>query len=723
MDIMEKFFFRKPVAAVLGAVSFLSACGGGSGTSSPVGDTRLLAEATAKSGAAAAPGATTPSIRAVPASTAIQDVGFTGQDFAGGLKESLTQADCDPASPANSNYAVNVYNVGPGQAYANINDVPWEALPAHSMVRIFHRTEPYDERIFIVRSQVKVCGVPGPNGEKPVLDGRNARVRNNSALQREIGSPTQAWSTINRGVVAIWSRSGIRDVAVEGLALTGTMRAPYTEANHIANYIGMNGASYPYNRHTACLYVRNVQNVTIRGNEISYCPNGVMAISQDFTYARNDNFMVRNFLLEGNYIHDNGLIGSWDTHQAYVQGVNHVVQYNYFGNPIRYDVNGNGRIEGSESAWGNDVKMRTVGDLIRYNFFQNGSHAIDLIDIEDFRPSVFPWWFRNAERSTAAGAYATPQLRQQMETDYQKWIRGSYVYGNLFLRDSTIYNQAQGASMIHYGYDNSPLDGRRGPLWFYHNTVVSAIDKNNQGAVTLFSCCLDNSNSFDYYGRHLRLSNDVYQMLDDNGQYIMDIVPRTADMMPAIHAVNNAIYVGSQSGQATSAAHPFHWNTYQMERISLYRNWISSNWNQPIWNGYPVPGYGNGDVAETVSGNGAVHPGFFYPGGQVSSGRPVNHVAGIGNLLVTTPSAPPLNLASYQPVEGGTLCNQAQQLPNEIPAAVRPSYQISRVLDANGRPIEGRLQIQARPTLASLGAGECSGNSGTPTPTPTPTPT
>lgn len=720
------------LAAGAAAMTLAAGCGGGGGSAQATGTPPLGPNPPP-------PPPPTPPPPPPPSQPPADDpaqYGFTGQDMPG-LREAYTAPSCDPAAPANANFAANVLNVGPGQTYATIRAIAWETLPQHTMVRIHHKAGAYNERIFIVTSDIKVCGVPGAHGELPVIDGRNAVMRNAPALDALIGTPAQSWSTVNRGVLAIGQHAGVNNVAVEGLHLTGTMSAPYTDANHTTHYF-RDGSStpYPYNNHTGCVYVQKAHNVTLRGNEISFCPNGIMLISKDWTDLGDDRSMVRNFLLEGNYIHDNGLLGTFDTHQAYLQGVNVVVQYNYFGNPIRWDANGSNGIEAHEGAWGNDVKMRTVGDLLRYNYFENGAHAIDLIDIEDFRPSVFPWAYTNALRNSgnAAWAAARPSLQAQMQVDYNKWLKGSYVYGNLFRRDSTVYSQVQGASMLHYGSDNSPLDGRHGPLWFYHNTIISAIDKNNQGAITLFSYSLDNATSYDFYNSagdgYLRLVGDMYQLYTaaTGGTHVADIVRRSdvpvtpgePVMSPEIHALNNVVYVGKAvagqpgaTGAATAAAHPFHWNTYQMERIRLGKNWITSNWNLPMYGGYPSPGFGDDRVLATVTDlSGASSPGFFYPGGQSAAGTPaIHHVTGVANLavqdLTAAAAVAPLDLASYKPRTAGALCGAAQALPAAIPAGARPNFQVSRVLDGNGQAVGGRLEIHTRTQQTTLGAFEC----------------
>lgn len=614
--------------------------------------------------------------------------GFTGQDFPD-LRESLTVANCDPTHPDNANFAANVINVGPNQSLAGLNQVAWETLPPHTMVRIHPKATPYNERIFIVSSDIKVCGVKDSNGVRPKLVGLNARVRNSSALQGQIGTPAQEYSTVNRGIVAIARDSGIRNIVVEGLNLTGTMSPPYSGANHAASYIGMDNQPHPYNNHTGCVYVSRAQNVTIRDNEISYCPVGVYVISRGLDYG-GDHYLTRNFLLEGNYFHDNGLVDDYNVHQAYIQGVNFVVQYNYFGDPIRYDIDNNGTIDNDEASNGNDLKMRTVGELVRYNYFENGAHSIDLIDIEDFRPSVFPWFFqRLADQSPGA---VTPALRTMMERDWLKYDHGSYMYGNIFRRNQNVHVQTMGASMVHFGSDNSPIDGRRGKLWFYFNSILTSLDKNSSaGAATLFSCCLDNADSYDFYTGSLVLdANNVDFHMIANGKDYGVIRRRTPlEFWGRYVAVNNAVQVMSASNGLANAQ-PFHWNSYKGEQIELRRNFITSNWNQPLWNGYPTPGYGDNEVEIDD---------FTYPGAN-----DVHHVTGAANLMAGGLALSPNTTA---PLAGSTVCGAAVAWTDDIPNAVRPNYQIRLQDNGNGGWTPGVLLVSGRNGHTSLGASQC----------------
>jgi hypothetical protein len=72
-----------------------------------------------------------------------------------------------------------VYDVGPGQPYASIGAVPLATLQAGDTVRIQYRSTPYKEKWVICRQgtetqPITFTGVPGPNGELPVIEGIGA---------------------------------------------------------------------------------------------------------------------------------------------------------------------------------------------------------------------------------------------------------------------------------------------------------------------------------------------------------------------------------------------------------------------------------------------------------------------------------------------------------------------------------------------------------------------
>ncbi len=70
--------------------------------------------------------------------------------------------------------------------------------------------------------------------------------------------------------------------------------------------------------------VQDGADITLRGNEVEDSANGIMTNAQ-----APESRMVRNMLVEGNYVHDNS--ESMGTHNLYLQSIGLVVQFNYFG--------------------------------------------------------------------------------------------------------------------------------------------------------------------------------------------------------------------------------------------------------------------------------------------------------------------------------------------------------------------------------------------------------
>ncbi len=75
------------------------------------------------------------------------------------------------------------YQVGPGNGQlASLDLVPWESIKAGDTVRIFYKSDPYRGKILLTAQGtedkwIRVCGVKGPNGQRPIIDGENAVAR------------------------------------------------------------------------------------------------------------------------------------------------------------------------------------------------------------------------------------------------------------------------------------------------------------------------------------------------------------------------------------------------------------------------------------------------------------------------------------------------------------------------------------------------------------------
>ena len=123
--------------------------------------------------------------RTVPFSVAIQLVILlAGACSAAGAKGPGSSGSMRPLKTATG----AEYTVGPGQAYPRLGDVPWEALNPGDTVRIFWRETPYNEKIVINRTgtekkPIRIVGVPGPAGQRPRIDGKNATTRANQKFR------------------------------------------------------------------------------------------------------------------------------------------------------------------------------------------------------------------------------------------------------------------------------------------------------------------------------------------------------------------------------------------------------------------------------------------------------------------------------------------------------------------------------------------------------------
>lgn len=305
------------------------------------------------------------------------------------------------------------YEVGPGKTYLSAGAVPWESLQPGDLVLISWRPNPYKEKWVICRqgtaaNPIIVRGVPGPNGELPVIDGNGASTR--TALNY--------WNE-SRGVLKIGGANTPADtmpqyITIENLEFRGA-RPPYT-------FTAANGSSQSYVNNAAAIYIEKGEHITIRNCILDDSGNGLFAGSGGPTQPS------RDFLIEGNYIHGNGNQGSAYEHNNYTEVLGIVFQYNHFG-PLRAGANGN------------NLKDRSAGLVVRYNWIEGGNRQLDLVDAED-----------------SSAIASDPSYRSTL------------VYGNVLVEPAGDGNR----QIIHYGGDSgSTTIYRKGTLYLYNNTIVS----------------------------------------------------------------------------------------------------------------------------------------------------------------------------------------------------------------------------------------------------------
>jgi hypothetical protein len=307
------------------------------------------------------------------------------------------------------------YEVGPGRPLAAIGDVPWESLNPGDEVLIHWRAEPYREKWVICRRgtaerPIRIRGVPGPDGQLPVIDGRDATTR-----------PALNFWGEERGVIKIGGANRPADAMPAHLVLENlevrSGRPPF-------GFDGRHGRT-AYAKNAASIFVEKGEAITIRHCKLHDSGNGL------FVSPRS-----RDIVVEHCHIHGNGIEGSLYEHNSYTQADGIVFQGNFYG-PLRRD------------CPGNNLKDRSAGLIIRYNWIDGGNRALDLVD--------------------AAGATAL---------NSQAAYRETFVYGNVLIKRDGGNNQ-----VVHYGGDSNRPDAyRKGTLYFYNNTVVS----HRQHTTTLF---------------------------------------------------------------------------------------------------------------------------------------------------------------------------------------------------------------------------------------------
>ncbi len=311
-----------------------------------------------------------------------------------------------------------VYEVGPGQPLATIGAVPWASLAAGDVVRIHWRAEPYREKWVIAaqgttQSPVVVQGVAGPSGQTPVIEGADAVT----------AQGLNYWSE-TRGIVKIGGSNTPADqmpryIVVEGLEFRG--------ANDANGFTDDSGSPQTYDKNASGIYLEKGENITIRNCVFTDSGNGLFVASSDAQPSR-------DILIQGNYFHGNGNVGSAFEHNTYTAALGIVFEYNRYGPPRAGSI-------------GNSLKDRSAGTVIRYNWIEGGNRQLDLVDAED---------------SSAIRADPT----------YDE----TFVYGNILIEPAGAGNR----QITHYGGDSGATGQyRKGVLYFYNNTVVSTRTDRN----------------------------------------------------------------------------------------------------------------------------------------------------------------------------------------------------------------------------------------------------
>lgn len=326
------------------------------------------------------------------------------------------------------------HRVGPGQTYTELEQVPWESLRAGDTVRIFHRAEPYRGKFMLAAqgtaaAPVRVCGVRSAAGERPTINGSGAVSRpalaGGYSASAEYRLLHQARSLILIKPLAsaadAWTQAPSH-IQIDGLRIV--------RAHPDLSFTDVDGVSRRYEAFGACIWIERGRNITLADNEIADCQMGVFSKSTD----DGDFAVTRNLYIAGNRFAGHGIVGNVHQHSTYTQSIGTVIEFNRY-EPLR------------PGALGNGVKDRSAGTVVRHNRIEEGSHAIDLVEAEDFPLT----------------AMATPAYRN------------TFVYGNQIIKTGDT------GSVITYGGDHFGSQAgatwgepifRKGTLHFFHNTLM-----------------------------------------------------------------------------------------------------------------------------------------------------------------------------------------------------------------------------------------------------------
>ena len=346
-----------------------------------------------------------------------------------------------------SNARAVVYNVGPGQTYAEINDVPWENLAAGDTVNIYWRSTAYKSKWVITAAgtpsqPILIHGVPS-GGNLPVIDGNAATTR----LQLSYWNDERA--IINFGHSTIPADGVPKYVTIENLEIKDA-RPPF-------GYTCDEGTAKVYPNMAASIWIVAGENITVRNCILDNNGNGFMTFSDDTV-------QTKNILVEGCYLYDNGNDASIYEHNSYCETLGITYQYNHYG-PLR------------TNCPGNNLKDRSAGLVIRYNWIQDGNRQCDIVDPED------------------SGVLGN-------DPSYNT----NFIYGNYLVEGMSGNRQ-----VIHFGGDMGGVYRKKG--YFYNNTIVSTrtdattVVRESGGPSSVFDC----RNNIIYTtsaGSTIEISND-----------------------------------------------------------------------------------------------------------------------------------------------------------------------------------------------------------------------
>ena len=321
------------------------------------------------------------------------------------------------------------YDIGSART-PGLDDVPWTSLGPGDVVCVPYRAEPYRAKIYFVTrgakdAPIRLVGLRGPHGERPIIDGDGA------TTSRLIVPAANDRYLEAFGVISLMTHF----VAPAGspwgwhpgwITITG-LRIQHSRPAY--KFTDSEGKSRSYAAFSAGIYINPGDDVVIEDCDVTDSQIGIFAKSFERTPRQMDRVTER-LTLRGNFIHGNGDTKSLGIHNVYIEARG-------------CDVIGNSMVAQAGVA-GSNYKSRCGHERVFANRIEGGSLGLLLF----FAPE---------------SGWDTVGLAPDFEP--------TVVAGNVLV--NPFGNGVIGAPLISFGGDaDKSLAHHRKHLIFYANTVL-----------------------------------------------------------------------------------------------------------------------------------------------------------------------------------------------------------------------------------------------------------
>jgi hypothetical protein len=397
-----------------------------------------------------------------------------------------------------------VYEVGPERAYTTIQSVPMDTMVAGSTVRIHNddltglAPTTYTEYFQIkttngtLTQPIRVVGCPDALGNLPIVEGVNATgaswVSTGAAAGYSLGTISG-----NPPTVFGYYQSGNPPngyITIEGLH--------FRDAGTQFNYTPpAGGSAVPYVSGVACVAIRDSINASVTGNDIENCQNGFLFDANTDNNAWKGSVLWT--LIEGNHIHQSGVIGFDGFHQAYLEGWGQVIQFNRLDNY-------------KSGALGNQFKLRAIFDVLRYNYADAAAGFMtDMVEIQDSQAYEDFNTYLGLPGATDCNTSfwcLGDTMGPNIVSAWQEAYHQQFIYGNTFKNDNVAGTGS--VYLHHFGEDNfGGMLARKGTLYYYNNIDSMIVGGANPTQVLFDTSGGGGGDNQDYEFRQIIAANNI----------------------------------------------------------------------------------------------------------------------------------------------------------------------------------------------------------------------